>query len=136
MKNNPLNQGVLTENSAGIGLVTAEMVQRRAEELALIAGHTSSQVSQADYEQAKRELTGGPEADAQDILLESIPQAEGWDRIPGATGHQVEDSSSEDENADGQSESAQLVEQGSQEAGHDQMLQAARTSAKLDRLNS
>ena len=36
MKINPLKEGVLTENSAGIGTVTRKMVRERAAELALI----------------------------------------------------------------------------------------------------
>jgi hypothetical protein len=34
MKSNPLKDGVLTENSAGIGTVTRKMVRERAVELA------------------------------------------------------------------------------------------------------
>ena len=36
MKTNPLKQGALTENSAGIGTVTRKMVRERAVELAVI----------------------------------------------------------------------------------------------------
>jgi hypothetical protein len=42
MKTNPLKEGVLTENSAGIGTVTREMVQARAAELAVINGRNMS----------------------------------------------------------------------------------------------
>ncbi len=45
MEKNPLNKGVLTENSVGIGTVTHEMIDARARELALIAGRTPPQVS-------------------------------------------------------------------------------------------
>ena len=38
MKANPLKEGVLTENSAGIGTVTRKMVRERAVELAAING--------------------------------------------------------------------------------------------------
>ncbi len=36
---NPLKEGALTENSAGIGTVTKQMVRQRAAELAVIDGH-------------------------------------------------------------------------------------------------
>jgi hypothetical protein len=49
------------ENAAGIGTVTPEMVEARARELAAINGHPSSEPSEADYQQAKRELTGEAE---------------------------------------------------------------------------
>ena len=37
MNKNPLTKGILTENAVGIGTVTAEMVEERANELAAIA---------------------------------------------------------------------------------------------------
>ena len=133
MKKNPLNKGVLSKNATGIGTVTAEMVEARARELAVIAGRDHSQPSTVDYEQAKRELTGEPEIDEEEESLESAPESEGWDPVPGSTGHQRQDSLGEDEDSEGRSESAQLVEEGIKEAEHDQMLQAARDALKRDR---
>ena len=78
MKKNPLNKGIIMENAAGIGTVTSEMVQARARELAAINGHPSKP-SEADYQQAKRELTGESEIDPQEESSESIPESEGWD---------------------------------------------------------
>jgi hypothetical protein len=135
MEKNPLNKGVIADNFAGVGAVTREMLHQRARELALIAGHVPPQVTQADYEQAKRELTGGPDEDPRDALLESLPEAERWDPLPGSTGRQLPESPSEDEDDEGRSESAQLVEEGVSEAEHDQMLQAAREAEKRDRRN-
>jgi hypothetical protein len=63
MKTNPMKQGVLTENSAGIGTVTRNMVRERAVELAVISGRAAQDVSKSDWEQAKRELTGEPDTD-------------------------------------------------------------------------
>ncbi len=125
MNKNPLNQGVLTENSIGIGPVTRDLVHARARELALIAGRTPLQVSQADYEQAKRELTGESDPDRQEAILDALPEVKPWDPVPGSTGHQTPESSSADEDDEGRSESEQLVEEGVEEAGRDRMLQAA-----------
>ena len=133
MNKSPLNQGVLTKSFRGIGPVTRAMVHARAAELAVIAGRISPQVSQVDYEQSKRELTGETDVDRQDALLDSIPESQRADPAPDTTGHQVPDAPSEDEDVDGRSESAQLVEEGVHEAEHDQMLQAARGAARADR---
>jgi hypothetical protein len=133
MNKNPLNKGILTENAIGIGTVTPQMVAERARELAAIAGRVPPQPSQADYEQAKRELTGGPDMDLLEEVLESIPESEGWDPVPGSTGRHIPGSLGEDEDSEGRSESAQLVEEGGKEAEHDQMLQAARAAQKRDR---
>jgi hypothetical protein len=133
MNKNPLNKGILTENASGIGTVTEEMVEARARELAAIAGRVPPQPSQVDYEQAKRELTGEPELDTQEAALESIPESERWDPVPGSTGSHTPESLGEDEDSEGRSESAQLVEEGIKEAEHDQMLQAARAAGKRDK---
>ncbi len=120
----------MSENGAGIGTVTRAMVKERAVELALINGRRKEEVSQSDWEQAKRELTGGSEIDPNDTLLESAPESERWDPVPGTQGHQAPESSSEDEDDDGRTDGARLVEEGVAEAEHDQMLQAAREEEK------
>ncbi len=132
MKKNPLNKGIITENAVGIGTVTPEMVEARARELAMIAGRVPPEPSEADYEQAQRELTGGTEMDAEEIALESVAESERWDPVSGSIGHQMQDSLGEDEDSEGRSESAQLVEEGIKEAEHDQMLQAARAAQEKD----
>lgn len=126
MNKDPLNKGILTEKAIGIGTVTLEMVHERANELAAIAGRVPPQASAIDYEEARRELTGELNIDVQAALLESIPESERWDPVPGSTGRHTPDSFGEDEDSEGRSESAQLVEEGVREAEHDQMLEAAR----------
>jgi hypothetical protein len=132
MKKNPLNKGIIMENAAGIGTVTSEMVEARAHELAAINSRPSSEPSEADYQQAKRELTGDTETDPQEESSESIPDSEGWDPVPGSTGRQVADSLGEDEDAEGRSEAAQMFEEGVTEAEHDQMRQAALADEESD----
>ena len=132
MRKNPLNKGIIMENAAGIGTVTSEMVEARARELAAINGRPSSEPSEADYQQAKRELTGDAEMDPQEESIESIPDSKGWDPVPGSTGRQAADSLGEDEDAEGRSESAQLFEEGVNEAEHDQMRQASRAEEQSD----
>src|ERR1700688_2465426 len=126
MRKNPLNKGIIMENAAGIGTVTSEMVEARARELAAINGRPSSKPSEADYQQAKRELTGETEMDPQEESSESMPESEGWDPVAGSTGRQAAESLGEDEDAEGRSESAQMFEEGVSEAEHNQMRQEPR----------
>src|SRR5271170_2761548 len=127
-----LKQGALIENSTGIGTVTREMVRKRAVELAFINGRSAHEASKADWEQAKRELTGEPDIDPKEAVLESAPESERWDPVPGSTGHKAPEASSEDEDDEGRSDSARLVEEGVAEAELDQSLQAAKAAAKKD----
>ena len=132
MEQNPLTKGILTENFSGIGTVSEEMVLKRARELALINGHSPDHVPKTDLEQAKRELTGGTDISPKETAVESAPESERWDPSPGSTGHKAPENPDEDEDSEGQSESAQLVAEGVNEAEHDQMLQAAKAAAKKD----
>ena len=128
MKPNLLKEGILTENSAGIGTVTRKMVRERAVELAAINGHSVQEVSKSDWEQAKRELTGEPEADldAKEQALEAVPESERWDPVPGSTGDKVASAPSEDEDEEGRSDNERLVDEGMAGAEHDLSLQASR----------
>jgi hypothetical protein len=132
MKPNLLKAGALTENSAGIGTVTRQMVRERAVELAVISGRSAQDVSKSDWEQAKRELTGDSDTDPKEAALESAPESERWDPVPGSTGHKVPAAASDDEDDEGRSDNERLVEEGVAGAEHDQMLRAARETAGAD----
>lgn len=127
MNQNPLKQGMLTKNAAGIGTVTREMVRQRAVELALINGHTAKEPSKNDWDEARRELGGEHGIDPQEAVLEAAPESERWDPVPGSAGIKIPGSPSEDEDEEGRSDSERLFEEGVAEAEHDQMLQAARS---------
>ncbi|MES2657995.1 MAG: hypothetical protein V4689_05225 [Verrucomicrobiota bacterium] len=58
------DHGIQTRNQ------TREMVRSRTCELASIAGRKPDQITQADYEQAKRELTGETDFDLQQQALD------------------------------------------------------------------
>ena len=132
MKPNLWKVGALTENSAGIGTVDRKMVRQRAVELAVINGRSAQEVSKADWEQAKRELTGRSDTDPKEAALESAPESERWDPTPGSPGHKVPAAASEDEDDEGRSDNERLVEEGIAGAEHDQMLQAAQQAARGD----
>jgi hypothetical protein len=132
MKTNPLKEGALTENSIGIGTVTRKMVKERAIELAITNDRTAQEVSPADWQQAKRELSGQPDLDPKTAMLESAPESERWDPVPGSTGEKVPVAAGEDEDDEGRSDNERLVEEGMAEAELDQNLQAAKDSLKKD----
>jgi hypothetical protein len=75
VKTNPLKECV-SENSAGIGTVTQEMVQARAEQLAVGDGRLPDDAAMSDFVQAKQELTGEPDEFSKEAILESAPVAE------------------------------------------------------------
>ena len=126
MKTNPMKEGALTENSAGSGTVTRQMVRERAVELAIINGRSAQNVSKADLEEAKRELTGEPDTDPKEAALESAPESERWDPVPGSEGRKVPAAPSADEDGEGRSDNERLVEEGIAGAEHDQMREASR----------
>jgi len=115
----------LTENSAGLGTVTRKMVRERAVELAVINGRTAQEMSKSDWEQAKRELTGDSDTDANEAALELAPESERWDPVPGSEGHKVPVDSGEDEDDEGRSDNERLVDEGIAGAEHDQTRQAS-----------
>ena len=84
-RSNRSSEGIVNRSSNSLGLVTREMCQTRARELAVIAGRPARQVWQADYLQAKRELTGETDPDLQDAILDSAPYAGNWDPVSGIT---------------------------------------------------
>ena len=106
------------------------MVRERAIELALINGRSAQEVLKSDWDQAKRELTGEPDEDAKETVLESAPESERWNPLPGSSGTQVPVAGSEDEDVEGRSDNERFVEEGIAGAAHDQMLQAARKAAR------
>ena len=132
MKKNPFKDGVISENSAGVGTVTRQMVQARAAELAIIDGHLSHDATASHFAQAKRELTGAPDMDPKDAILESAPESERWDPLPGSTGNKARVAPSEDEDEEGRSDNERLVEGGVAEAEIEQSFQATKAAAKRD----
>ena len=124
MNKNPLKQGILTENSAGIGTVTRKMVRERAVELAVINGRAARDVSKSDWEQAKRDLA--VETAPKKAASESAAVRERWDPVPGSSGYKVHVPSGDDEDDEGRSDTERMVERGVANAGREQMLEAAK----------
>ena len=132
MEPNLLKDGVLIEKSAGIGTITRKMLRERAVELAIMNDRSAQQVSKSDWQQAKRELTGQPDMDPKEAMLESAPESERWDPVPGSAGHKVSAAPSEDEDEEGRSDNERLVDEGIAGAELDQMDQATQAAAKQE----
>ncbi len=71
---------------ARVGPMTRARVDARTHELALLAGRSPPHVTQSDYEQAKREVTGESDIDLQEAILDSVSALERRDSAPGSTG--------------------------------------------------
>ncbi len=127
-----MKDGAISKNSAGVGTVTREMVRARAAELAIIDGHLSHDATASHFAQAKRELTGVADIDPKDEILESAPESERWDPLPGSTGTKTRVAPSEDEDEEGRSDNERLTEGGIAEAEIEQNFQATKAAAKKD----
>jgi hypothetical protein len=132
MNPNPLKQGVLTKNSAGVGTVTRKMLRERAVELAAINGRSAQEVSGSDWEQARRELTGESELDPKEAALDSAPESDRWNPVPGSTGRMAPVAPSADEDEEGRSDNEQLVDEGIAGAELDQSRQSTKAATKND----
>jgi len=89
-------------------------------------------VRQADYEQAKRELTGGPDMDRQEAVLESLPEGKRWDPVPGSTGRQAPESPSETRMTRGERKPSSWSMKEPRKPSVIRMFQAARAAEKTD----
>jgi hypothetical protein len=107
-----------------MGTVTADAVLERAREIALINGRGPNHFTQEDFLEAKWELLGGTASSNGEAVEETIAGLTQWDESPAATGHPVPKGELEDE----QSLSAQLVEEGVEEAEHEQMVESVRNA--------
>ncbi len=119
MKPMDRSPGKISEHLSGLGTVTDRMVRERAREIALIKGRAPDQFTRDDWEDARRELVGlGSEVEEP----ESAEQP--WGGPVGSQGREVETKSPPDEQECAQ----ELVEEGLEEANHDQMTEGAKRS--------
>jgi hypothetical protein len=113
--------GKIIVHGNGIGAPSPEQVERRAREIALIDERDPEEFTDADWDQARRELLGQvtsspPEEDEKTMKLE-----EEWEVTPDDRGHRVP-RPGVDENEETVGE--RLVSDGVDEASRDQMLEA------------
>jgi hypothetical protein len=116
--------GKIEFHGNGMGVPSPDDIERRAREIAMIDEREPDEFTDADWAQARRELLGDvesapPEEDDKNIKLEHE-----WEVTPGDHGHRVPRPGVEDD--DGETLGGHLVEDGVEEASHDQMLEARR----------
>ena len=111
--------GKIEDNSAGLGVPSPEQLEERAKELAILDNR--SIVTDDDRRNARRELLGeagpGNDAEGADSMVAAVVT---WDEAPGSTGTQAPEILPQDEASIGE----QLVEEGMEEALHDEMMEA------------
>ena len=115
----------IINHSHGQGATSIDDVHQRASELAQIDGRDGKKFTQTDLENARRELSGGhfdnEDQEGECFVLTS-------DSIAGSTGHHVPNQSSdESENA-----VSELIMEGMEEAEHEQMLEASKSTEDFD----
>lgn len=125
MNTKPLHEGAIMIHGNGVGTISYEMIRNRASELAVIDGRAAADASQADWDEAERELTSG----AEPASLESVPESERWNPISGTSGQEAAVEFDDNEDEDGRSVEERLVQAGAAEADHDQKLAAALKAA-------
>ncbi len=128
MKKDQIEEGKISQHAQGLGTPTPEMVRARARELAEINGRSRDQVLESDLQEAWRELTGrgdlpAPESD-EDMSMESAQ----WDPTPGTPGQRAPTVPAHDEQTDVE----KLVEEGVEEAEHDEMLEHTEEGLRED----
>lgn len=112
--------GKITVHGNGLGVPSPQLVEKRAREIALIDERNPDEFTDADWEQAKNELTGVEAAhqpETNDAVADELSER---DEVPGAAGHRAPHNGFEgDENV-----GEELVTGGIEEAAHDQMVEA------------
>lgn len=121
--------GKITVHGNGLGVPSPELVEKRAREIALIDERDPDEFTDADWEQAKNELTGVEESHAPEVDAEVVDQRSERDEIPGSSGHQAPNNGFDDEENLGE----ELVTGGIEEAAHDQMVEARREELEEER---
>src|ERR1700681_194264 len=121
MKEEKPSSGKIELHGNGMGVPSAEDIERRAREIAMINERNPDEFTDADWNQARRELLGDlatqpPEEDEKNINLK-----EEWEVTPDNRGHRVPRPGVDEEE---ETLGEHLVSDGREEAAHDQMLEA------------
>jgi hypothetical protein len=120
-KNSQMPIGDLSGKETELNVPTPEMVNKRAREIALIDERNPDEFTAADWEQARRELTGVETSGSSEDPLEAAASLSERGSIPGETGSRAPRIAPKDEALPDEG----LVSRGVDEAAHDQMVEAA-----------
>jgi DNA-binding ferritin-like protein (Dps family) len=127
MKKNRIEEGRFSANARGLGTVTREMVLKRAREIAEINGRPD-RVLDSDFQEAHRELTQEDFDEPPRAAADLVPEDKRWMEVPENEGKKVGEVPAPDE----QTFAEKLVEEGVEDAEHDQMTRASREAARRD----
>src|SRR5882762_5946248 len=127
MRKNSIEDGRFTAKGRGLGTVTRQMVLQRAGEIAEINGRPDK-ILDSDFQQAHRELTGEELLEPRLTPAERLPEDKRWEAVPETEGVKAPENAVPDE----QTFAENLVEEGVEEAEHDQMTRATRQAARRD----
>jgi hypothetical protein len=115
--------GKITVHGNGLGVPSRDEVEKRAREIALIDERDPEQFTDADWDQARREIRGDLTQPPPEETKQNATMEEEWAATPKDSGHRVP-RPGVDENEETLGE--HLVNEGVEEASHDQMLEARR----------
>ena len=112
--------GKITVHGNGLGAPSPDLVKQRAREIAMIDERNPDEFTEGDWQQAHRELLGQVPETAPEEDERTAEVVDEWDVVLGDTGHHAPRA------ADGEDKNLgeQLVDDGINEATHDQMLEA------------
>src|SRR5450432_46889 len=121
--------GKINLHGNGLGVPSPEMVEKRAREIAMIDERNPDEFTEADWHQAKNELTGVKASHVPEMDEDADEEQSERDEVVGASGHRAPKSGfDEDENV-----GEELVSGGLEEAAHDQMVEARRKELDQER---
>ena len=115
--------GKISVHGNGLGAPTPENVEARAREIALIDERDPEEFTDADWNQARRELLGEIDAQPPEEDDKNIKMEQEWEVTPDDHGHRVPRPGVDDNE---ETLGEHLVADGIEEASHDQMLEARR----------
>lgn len=118
MNDNSHPAGKISVHGNGFGAPSPDEVEKRAREIALIAERDPDEFTDADWDQARLELLGAQAVKAPEETETNAEVVEEWNVVAASEGHRAP--RVEDEENLGE----QLVEDGIEEAVHDQMVEA------------
>jgi hypothetical protein len=112
--------GKINVHGNGLGAPSPDLVKQRAREIALIDERNPDEFTEGDWQQAHRELLGELPQTAPEENARTAEVVEEWNVVAADTGHHAPRA------ADGEDKNLgeQLVDDGIEEATHDQMLEA------------
>ena len=126
MNDNSHPAGKISVHGDGFGAPSPDEVEKRAREIALIAERDPDEFTDADWDQARRELQGSQSSNAPEETAENAEVVEEWNVVASSSGHRAP-RIEEDENL-----GEQLVTDGIEEAVHDQMVEARKVELKQE----